>query len=99
MERLARLALPHSPFHPIHSGGSPGENLKSVFHRCYLREVAFECELTQEIFYLPLGCLQGGVLEYRFRYAEHISSVEMGVDLVYTHSVKVDAEFLEKNPS
>ena len=43
-----------------HPGGNPGANLKSISHRCYLREVAFEWELTRETIYLPLGCLQGG---------------------------------------
>ena len=43
-----------------HSGGNPGANLQSIPHRCYLREVAFEWELTKESIYLPLGCLQGG---------------------------------------
>ena len=43
-----------------HPGGNPGENLKSISHRCYLREVTFELELTGETMYLPLGCLQGG---------------------------------------
>ena len=43
-----------------HPGGDPGANLKSISHRCYLWEVAFEWELTKETIYLPLGCLQGG---------------------------------------
>ena len=41
-------------------GGNPVANIKSISHRCYLREVAFEWELTKETIYLPLGCLQGG---------------------------------------
>ena len=45
----------------FHPGGNPGANLESISHRCYLREVAFEWELTEETIYLPLGCLQGGV--------------------------------------
>ena len=45
-----------------HPGGNPGANLESISLRCYLREVAFEWELTKEAIYLPLGCLQGGVL-------------------------------------
>ena len=45
----------------FHPGGNPGANLKSISHRCYLREVAFEWKLTKETTYLPLGCLQGGV--------------------------------------
>ena len=36
---------------------NPGANFKSISHRCYLREVAFERELTKETIYLPLGCL------------------------------------------
>jgi len=43
----------------VHPGGNPGANLKSISHRCYLREVAFEWELTKETIYFPLGCLQG----------------------------------------
>ena len=43
-----------------HPGGNPGANLKSISHRCYLREVVFEWELTKETIYLTLGCLQGG---------------------------------------
>jgi hypothetical protein len=43
-----------------HPGGNPGANLKLDSHRCYLREVAFEWELTKETIYLPLGYLQGG---------------------------------------
>ena len=43
-----------------HPGGNPWANLKSISHRYYLREVAFERELTKETIYLPLGCLQGG---------------------------------------
>ena len=46
----------------IHPECNPGANLKSISYRCYLREVAFEWELTKEIIYLPLGCLQGGLL-------------------------------------
>ena len=44
----------------IHPGVELRANLKSIFHRCYLREAAFERELTNETIYLPLGCLQGG---------------------------------------
>ena len=40
-------------------GGSPVANVESISHRCYLWEVAFEWELTEETIYLPLGCLQG----------------------------------------
>ena len=45
-----------------HPGGNPGANLKSISHRCHLREVAFQRELTKGTIYLPLGCLQGGKL-------------------------------------
>ena len=45
-----------------HPAGNLGANLKSISHRCYLREVAFEWELTKETIKLPLGCLQGGNL-------------------------------------
>ena len=41
----------------------PPANLQSISHRCYLREIAFEWELTKETMYLPLGCLQGGYEE------------------------------------
>jgi len=41
---------------------TPGENLKSICHRCYLFEIAFVWELTKETIHLPLGCLQGGDL-------------------------------------
>ena len=44
-----------------HLGGNPGANLKSISHRCYHREVAFEWELTEETIYLSLGCLRGRV--------------------------------------
>jgi hypothetical protein len=44
----------------IHPGGNPGANVKSISHRCYLREVAFEWELTKKITYLPLGYRQNG---------------------------------------
>ena len=37
-----------------------GQILSQISHRCYLFEVAFVCELTQESINLPLGCLQGG---------------------------------------
>ena len=46
---------------PLYPGGIPGANIKSISRRCYLREEAFEWELTKEIIYLPLGCLQGGL--------------------------------------
>jgi len=49
----------------LYPGGNPGANLKSIPHRYYLREVAFEWELNKETIYLPLGCLKGGYLEFR----------------------------------
>jgi hypothetical protein len=49
-----------------HPGGNPGEDLQSIFHRCYLREVAFEWELSQKNIHLPLDCLQGGSTPYPF---------------------------------
>ena len=45
-----------------HPGGNPWANPKSISHRCYLREVAFEWGLTEETIYLHLGCLQGGTI-------------------------------------
>jgi len=41
-------------------GGNPGENRKSISHRCYPILVAFAWDLTKETINLPLGCLQGG---------------------------------------
>ena len=62
---LIRRCVGHALFthHPAacHPGGNPGANLKSISHRCYLFEVAFVWELTQETIHLPLGCLQGGI--------------------------------------
>ena len=49
-----------------HPGGNPGANLKSISHRCYLREVAFEWELAEETIYLTLGCLLGGFIARKF---------------------------------
>ena len=43
----------------IKPGGNPGANLRSISHRCYLREVVFEWELKKETIYLPQSCLQG----------------------------------------
>ena len=45
----------------LHPGGNPGANLKPISHRCHPMLVTFVWELTQEITYLPLGCLQGDV--------------------------------------
>jgi len=59
-----------------HSEGNPGANLKSIFHRCYLREVAFEQDLTRETIHLPLGCLQdGGVSHARGDVLTHVDGV------------------------
>ena len=52
---------------PDRPGGNPGANLKSISHRCDLREVAFEWELTEETIYLPLGCLQAGLISQKVR--------------------------------
>jgi len=41
-------------------GGNPGENLRSISHRCHPILVAFVWELTEETIDLHLGCLQGG---------------------------------------
>ena len=54
-------ATPHTSS-SCHAGGNPGANLKSISHRCHLREVALESELTRETIFLPLSCLQGGLL-------------------------------------
>ena len=42
-----------------HPGVELRANLKSISHRCYLREVVFESDLTKETIHLPLSCLQG----------------------------------------
>ena len=44
-----------------HPGVELRANLKGISHRCYLFEVAFVWELTEETIDLPLGCLQGGL--------------------------------------
>ena len=41
-------------------------NLKSIFHRCHLFEVAFVWKLTKQTIQLPLGCLWGGAVEPRW---------------------------------
>jgi len=43
--------------------GKSSVNLPQMLR--YLREVAFECELTKEIIHLPLGCLQGGLPDHQ----------------------------------
>ena len=45
---------------PLHPGGNPGANLRSISHRCHPMLVAFVWELAVETIDLPLGCLQGG---------------------------------------
>ena len=55
-----------------HPGGNPGANLESISHRCYLREVAFEWDLTKETIYLPLGCLQGSSCAADDRAVSHL---------------------------
>ena len=54
---MSARAAPPSSHHP---DGNPEANLKSISHRCYLREAAFQWELTKATIDLPLGCLQGG---------------------------------------
>ena len=44
----------------VHPGVELRANLKSISHRCHLFGLAFVLEMTKEIIYLPLGCLQGG---------------------------------------
>ena len=45
---------------PLHLAVELRAKLKSIYHKCYLREVAVACKLTKETVHLPLGCLQGG---------------------------------------
>jgi len=52
-ERGAGFRLRRDVGKRYHPGGNPGENLKSISHRCYL-EVAFVWELTKETIVLPL---------------------------------------------
>ena len=67
--RCTRPSRPRTPFSrsrgcalfPDRPGGNPRVNLESTSHRCFLREVAFEWEVTnKETIHLPLGCLQDG---------------------------------------
>ena len=44
-----------------HPGVELSANLKSISHRCYLFEVAYVRELTQETIVLPLGCLRAAL--------------------------------------
>ena len=46
-----------------HPGGNPGANFHSIFIRCYLREEAFEWELTKESICLPQSGLLGGFVK------------------------------------
>ena len=55
--RRARLLPPSQSFH---LGVEFRADLKSIFHRCHLCEVAFVWGLTKEAIHLPLSCLQGG---------------------------------------
>ena len=55
----ARRRSPHVHRRGHLPGGNPGANLKSISHRCYLREVAFEWKLTKDTIHMPLRCLQG----------------------------------------
>ena len=52
----------HQPqfYFKTHPGGILGINVRSIFHGCYLFELAVVLELTKETIYLSLGCLQGG---------------------------------------
>ena len=50
---------------PLHPGGNPAANLKSISHRCHPILVAFVWELTEETINLPPGYLQGGVCSSR----------------------------------
>ena len=55
----------------IHPGGNPGADLQSISQEFYLREEAFEWELTKETICLPLGCLQDGVHQISREQAPH----------------------------
>ena len=57
---VGRLWCPQTLRKSNRPGGNPGANLKSMTHRFYLREIAFEWELTKETINFPLGRLQGG---------------------------------------
>ena len=58
-------ALATSPFDAVHPlfplWMQPRGKSKSISHRCYLREVAFDWELTNETIYLPLCGFQGAL--------------------------------------
>ena len=64
-ERVSLKQRSVSSKHTSHPGGTQWANLNTIFHRCYLREVIFEWELTIETIYLPMGGLQGGVSEQK----------------------------------
>ena len=107
-----RFMHPHRPLLPplptptaasmysvwVHPGASPGANRKSISHGCYLREEAFEWELTKETIYLPRCCLQGGCkcesearrgLAWRPRQVPQISAISP-ITQKSTSSGKVD---------
>jgi len=60
---VPHLARPEGRGAPYltHPGVELRANLKSISHRCYLFEVAFVWELTEETIHLPMGCFQGGL--------------------------------------
>ena len=47
-----------------HPESNPGANRKSISHRCHPILVAFVLALTKATINLPLGRLQGGILEF-----------------------------------
>ena len=47
-----------------HPAGNPGANLTSISHRCYLREVAFEWELTQKRHLFAPGLSRGRAAKF-----------------------------------
>ena len=61
-------------------------NPQSISHRCHLRDVAFEWELTQGTIHLPLGCPQVGLFALRIN-----SSIDM-IDIILLLSVSSLAE-------
>ena len=61
----------------FHPGGNPGANLEAISHRYFLRQVAFEWELTSKTVYSPLGCLLGGVqICSNFRSFDHVPRIQ-----------------------
>ena len=64
-------------------------NLKSVSLKCHLFEVAFVWELIEETIHLPLGCLQGVVLNPSrklVKLSNLLLPTQMAVPNVYTQS-------------